>query len=44
MAAKKPNVFLSHGEHKGREALAACVESRFGIRAGLPKAMETIEV
>ena len=44
MAAKKPQVYLTHGEDKGRDALAACVEARFGIKSVLPKAMQTLEL
>jgi len=36
MAPTRPKVFLTHGEERARERLAACVEERFGIKAVLP--------
>jgi metallo-beta-lactamase family protein len=44
MASGNPKVFLTHGEARGRNALAACLEQRFHIRATLPKERETLEV
>jgi metallo-beta-lactamase family protein len=40
----KPQVFVTHGEDRGRLALAECIQNRFGITAILPKSRETISL
>jgi metallo-beta-lactamase family protein len=44
MAPRQPRVFLTHGEDRAREALAACIEQRFGIKAALPGYGESIQL
>jgi len=44
MAASGPRVILTHGEERGREALAAQLKQRHGIEAERPSAFEPIEV
>jgi metallo-beta-lactamase family protein len=44
MAESRPKVFLTHGEDRAREPLAACIDQRFGIKAHLPGYREAIEV
>jgi len=44
MTSSRPRVFLTHGEDRAREPLAACIEQRFGIRAELPRYGEVIEI
>ncbi len=44
MAPCRPRVFLTHGEDRAREALAACIEQRFGIKAALPGYGESVEL
>jgi metallo-beta-lactamase family protein len=44
MTSSRPRVFLTHGEDRAREPLAACIEQRFGIRAELPRYREVIEI
>jgi metallo-beta-lactamase family protein len=44
MTSSKPRVFLTHGEDRGRQALAACIEQRFRIKAELPSGREVIEI
>jgi len=40
----RPRVFLTHGEARGRESLAACIEQRFQIKPGLPGYRDVMEV
>jgi metallo-beta-lactamase family protein len=44
MAARRPRVFLTHGEERGREPLAACIEQRFRIKPELPGYRDVIEL
>jgi metallo-beta-lactamase family protein len=44
IAPCRPRVFLTHGEDRAREALAACIEQRFGIKAALPGYGESVEL
>ena len=44
MASHGPRVFLTHGEDRAREALAAAIHQRFRIRAVLPGDRETLEL
>jgi predicted metal-dependent RNase len=44
MASHGPRVFLTHGEDRAREALAAAIHQRFRIRAVLPGDRETVEL
>ena len=44
MAKGKPKVFLTHGEDRGREPLAAALQQRFGIKASLPAHRDVIEI
>ena len=40
----RPQVFLTHGEDRGRKLLAACIEQRFRIKPKLPNYRDTIEL
>ena len=44
MAPCRPRVFLTHGEERGQRALAACIESRYNIKAGMPGYNDAIEL
>jgi metallo-beta-lactamase family protein len=44
MAQSSPRVFLTHGEDRGRKALAECIEQRFSIRPELPGYKDVIEL
>jgi len=44
LADCRPRVFLTHGEAPGREALAAQLAQRHGLRAALPGLGEAIEI
>jgi metallo-beta-lactamase family protein len=44
MAHCRPQVFLTHGEDRGREPLAASIERRFRIKPKLPRLRDTIEL
>ena len=44
MAQSRPRVFLTHGEERGRDPLASCIEQRFRIKAELPAYREVIEL
>jgi metallo-beta-lactamase family protein len=44
MAPCRPRVFLTHGEERGREPLAACIEQRFRIKPELPGHRDVIEL
>ena len=44
MAPCRPRVFLTHGEDRAREPLAACVEQRFRIKPELPGYRDSIEL
>jgi metallo-beta-lactamase family protein len=44
MASRHPRVFLTHGEDRAREPLAACIEQKFGIMAVLPGQRESFEL
>jgi metallo-beta-lactamase family protein len=44
IAPCQPRVFLTHGEDRAREPLAACIEQRFGIKAALPGYEESVEL
>jgi hypothetical protein len=39
-----PRVFLTHGEDRGRKALATCIEQRFDIKPELPGYKDVIEL
>ena len=43
LAAAKPHVFLTHGEAKGREPLAAIIGQRFSIKPELPEFGQQVE-
>jgi metallo-beta-lactamase family protein len=40
----RPQVFLTHGEERGREPLAACIEQEFRIRPKLPGYRDVVEI
>jgi metallo-beta-lactamase family protein len=42
MAHDRPRVILTHGEERGRAALARCIADRFGISAELPLLGEVV--
>jgi len=44
MAPCQPRVFLTHGEDRAREPLAACIQQRFGIKPELPGYRDSIEL
>ena len=44
LAPAKPKVFLTHGEDRGREALAKLIQQRHKLSAALPRQGEVIEV
>lgn len=44
MAPSKPRLMLTHGEDGPRETLAERIRQRHGIRATLPRLMETVEL
>jgi metallo-beta-lactamase family protein len=44
MAHCRPQVVLTHGESKGRDALAKEIQQRYGLRALLPKFGDRIEL
>jgi metallo-beta-lactamase family protein len=44
LAPGKPKVFLTHGEDRGRGALANLIQSKFKLTPGLPKQGEVIEI
>jgi metallo-beta-lactamase family protein len=44
MAPSRPRVFLTHGEDRGQRALAACIESRYNIKAEMPGYHDAIEL
>lgn len=44
MAPCRPRVFLTHGEERGREPLAVCIEQRFRIKPELPGHRDVIEL
>jgi len=44
MASSRPRVFLTHGEDRGQRALAACIESRYKIKAQMPGYHDAIEL
>jgi metallo-beta-lactamase family protein len=44
MAHGRPKVFLTHGEDRAREPLAACIEQRFGIKAVMPGYKDAIDL
>jgi metallo-beta-lactamase family protein len=44
MAQSRPKVFLTHGEDRAREPLAARIEQRFGIKAALPGYGDIVEL
>ena len=44
LAGSKPRVALTHGEDKGRNALAEAIQGRFGIRCQIPDLGERIEL
>jgi metallo-beta-lactamase family protein len=43
LASARPRVFLTHGEAKGRQALAALISQRFGIQPELPEFGNQVE-
>ncbi len=44
MAASRPRVILTHGEDRGRGALAALLRERYGLEAALPTYNETMSI
>jgi metallo-beta-lactamase family protein len=44
LASSRPQVFLTHGEKRGREPLGRIIEERYKLRVGYPELRETIEV
>jgi metallo-beta-lactamase family protein len=44
LAPAKPKVFLTHGEDKGRGAMAKMIQHRYKLAAGLPRQGEVIEI
>jgi metallo-beta-lactamase family protein len=44
LAAAKPKVILTHGEDRGREALAKLIQQRYRLASQLPRQGEVIEV
>jgi metallo-beta-lactamase family protein len=40
----RPKVFLTHGEDRGREQLAACIEQRFRIKPDMPGYKDAVEI
>lgn len=44
LAPGKPKVFLTHGEDRGRGALAKLIQQRFKLSPGLPRQGEVIEI
>jgi metallo-beta-lactamase family protein len=44
MAHCRPRVFLTHGENRAREPLAASIEQRFGIKPAMPGYQDVIEL
>ena len=44
LAPAKPKVFLTHGEDKGRGAMAKLIQQRYKLTAGLPRQGEVIEI
>ena len=44
MAPSRPQVFLTHGEDRGREPLSAAIEQRFGIKSAMPGDRDTVEI
>lgn len=44
MAQTRPQVFLTHGEDRAREPLAAAIGQRFHLRPVLPADRETVEI
>ena len=44
LAGGRPQVFLTHGEKRGREALARKIEERYGLKSNLPALEQTLEV
>jgi metallo-beta-lactamase family protein len=44
LAASKPKLVLTHGEHKPREILSAVIQRRFGLPSLLPAQGEVIEI
>jgi metallo-beta-lactamase family protein len=44
LADDRPRLFLTHGEERGRDALAALLASRFGLAAEKPMLRDTVEL
>ncbi|HPA18117.1 MAG TPA: MBL fold metallo-hydrolase [Verrucomicrobiae bacterium] len=44
LAPSKPRVILTHGENRSREALAKCIQNKFGIRSSTPGLHDTVEL
>jgi hypothetical protein len=44
MVHGRPRVFLTHGEARGRESLATCIEQRFQIKSELPGYRDAMEL
>ncbi|MCL2658526.1 MAG: MBL fold metallo-hydrolase [Betaproteobacteria bacterium] len=42
LAAQQPRVILTHGEDPAREALAACIQERFGLAPERPQSGESL--
>lgn len=40
MAASKPQVFLTHGEERGRKPLGTIIEEKRGLRVHYPRHLE----
>jgi metallo-beta-lactamase family protein len=44
LAKAKPKVILTHGEEKGRTALASLIRERHKLEAALPRQGEVVEI
>jgi metallo-beta-lactamase family protein len=44
LAPSKPKVILTHGEDRGRDAMAKLIRERFQLSAALPRQGETVEI
>lgn len=44
LAGSRPQVFLTHGEQRGREPLGALIEDRYKLSVKYPNMLETIEI
>lgn len=44
VAQSRPRVILTHGEDRARDALAKCIQNKYGIRCAAPGLHDTIEL